>query len=234
MDNDTPPSANDAHWIWPILRMLRRVALIGMVAVLANYLFSLSMELADTLPEAAASPMQGVLLMGALVIYALLIATPFVPGVEIGVALLLLRGASIAPAVYGATVLGLTFAYLLGRYMKEDTLARLLMDLRLRRAGGYVHRVSTLCAAKREAELEAMLPRWLSVPFLRYRYLTLAFLVNVPGNVALGGGGGLMIMAGLSRLYHPVQTLITIAVSVLPVPLVIWWFGTGMLSLPPI
>lgn len=234
MNSDTPPETQDTHWIWPVLRMLRRVALIGALALLANYLFTLSMQLADTLPEASVAPMQGAMLMGALTIYALLIATPFVPGIEIGVALLLMRGASIAPAVYGATVLGLTFAYLLGRYMKEDTLARLLLDLRLRRAGSYVHRVTQLGASSREAELEAMLPRWLAVPFLRYRYLTLAFLVNVPGNVALGGGGGLMIMAGLSRIYHPVQTIITIAISVLPVPLVIWWFGTGMLSLPPI
>lgn len=214
--------------------MLRRLALIAVVAVLANYLLGLSMDMARSLPEATSSPMQGVVLIAALILYALLIATPFVPGIEIGVALLLLRGASIAPSVYAATVLGLTFAFLLGRYMNEDALTRLLLDLRLRRAGAYVQRVTQLGASSREAELEAMLPRWLALPFLRFRYLTLALLLNVPGNVALGGGGGLMIMAGLSRIYHPIQTLIAIAIAVLPVPLMIWWFGTGMLTLPPI
>ncbi|ABD54892.1 hypothetical protein Jann_1975 [Jannaschia sp. CCS1] len=225
-----PASSN---WIWPALRMLRRLVLIAVLAVLANYLLGLSMDMAESLPESQTSPMQTVVLMSALIVYALLIATPFVPGIEIGLALLLLRGASIAPAVYGATVLGLIFAFLLGRYLPEGALPRLLMDLRLRRAGRYVHRITQMSVRSREAELEARMPRWLAVPFVRYRYLSLALLLNLPGNVVLGGGGGLMIMAGLSRIYHPVQTLITVAVAVLPVPLMIWWFGTGMLSLPP-
>ncbi|WP_224814673.1 hypothetical protein [Hasllibacter sp. MH4015] len=228
-----PPPLPPSHWIWPALRMLRRIVLIALVVLLANYLLGLSMDMAETLPGTAASPMQGVVLMAALIVYALLIATPFVPGIEIGLALLFLRGASIAPAVYGATVLGLILAYLLGRFMKEDALSRLLSDLRLRRPAAFVHRITHLGTAAREAELEAMLPRWLSVPFLRYRYPTLALLLNLPGNVALGGGGGLMIVAGLSRLYHPVGTLLTIAIAVLPVPLMIWWFGTGMLTLLP-
>lgn len=228
-----PAKTPSPHWIWPVLRLLRRLALIAVVAVLANYLLGLSMEMADRLPDSQASPMQDVVLMSALLLYALLIATPFVPGVEIGLALLLLRGASIAPAVYGATVLGLVFAYLMGRFLNEAALPRLLMDLRLRRAARDVERIIQMPLSAREAELEARMPRWLAVPFVRHRYPVLALLLNLPGNVVLGGGGGLMIMAGLSHLYRPLPTLITLAIAVLPVPLMIWWFGTGMLTLPP-
>ncbi|QXT38614.1 hypothetical protein [Gymnodinialimonas ceratoperidinii] len=228
-----PVTPRNFQWIWPALRMLRRLLVIGAVALLAHYLLNLSMDMAERLPESQPSRMQSALLVAALIVYALLIATPFVPGVEIGLALLLLRGASIAPAVYGATVLGLTFAYLLGRYLKDDALSRFLLDLGLKRAGQYVHRLTQMPPRDREAELEARLPDWLALPLVRYRYLSLALLLNLPGNVVLGGGGGLMIMAGLSRLYHTARTILTIALAVLPVPLMIWWFGTGMFTLPP-
>lgn len=230
----TPPSPPRREtWTGPVVRLLWRIALIGGVALLAGYLLDLSLYMAETLPDAQSSSMQVMVLLAALIVYGLLIATPFVPGIEIGVALLMLRGASIAPAVYCATFLGLALAFLLGHFLKKDALSRLLMDLRLRRAGEFVAHLTQLSMQSREAELQRMLPRWISVPILRYRYLSLAVLLNVPGNVVLGGGGGLMIMAGMSRLYRPMPCLATIAIAVMPVPLVIWWFGTGMLTLPP-
>ncbi len=233
MDDTTrAPSARRTSRIWAVLRMLRRLVIIGVIAVLVNQLIGISMDMADQLPAGATSPMQAVILLTALIIYALLIATPFVPGVEIGLALLLLRGASIAPAVYGATLAGLLLAYLLGRFLPDRALARFLLDLRLRRAGRLVHRMTRLSDAQREARLERMMPAWLSLPFLRYRYLSLALLLNLPGNVVFGGGGGLMLMAGLSRLFRPRATIFATAIAVLPVPLMIWWFGTGMFGLP--
>jgi hypothetical protein len=54
---------------------------------------------------------------------------------------------------------------------------------------------------------------------LRYRYLALALAVNLPGNVILCGGGGIALMAGLSRLFDPLPFLLTILLAVLPVPM---------------
>jgi len=54
---------------------------------------------------------------------------------------------------------------------------------------------------------------------LRYRYVALAVAINTPGNVILGGGGGLALMAGLSRLFSPLPFLLTVLIAVLPVPL---------------
>jgi hypothetical protein len=60
---------------------------------------------------------------------------------------------------------------------------------------------------------------------LRHRYVALALAVNVPGNSVIGGGGGIMLMAGLSGIFAPLPTLLAIAVAVSPVPLVILLLG---------
>lgn len=219
---------------WPTFRrMALRFAVIAILALCAHGLIGLSMTLTGRLPSADADAMRSALLLMALLIYALLIAIPFVPGIEIGVALLLLRGASIAPAVYLATVTGLLLAYCIGRAVPDGALARLLSDLRMRRAGEMVARLAGMSPEARARALEARLPRWLALPVSRYRYLSLGLLLNVPGNVLLGGGGGLMMAAGLSRLFAAHWIALTVALAVLPVPLMIWWFGTGMLTWPP-
>jgi hypothetical protein len=55
------------------------------------------------------------LMLVALLIYAVLIAIPFVPGVEIGISVLAAGGADMAPLVWLATAGGLTLAYMVGR-----------------------------------------------------------------------------------------------------------------------
>ncbi len=224
---DTDPTAPENRAIW---RMALRLAVIAAIALGAHWLIGFSMQLAEQLPTAEADAMLALLLVCALIVYALLIAIPFVPGVEIGLALLLLRGASIAPEVYGATLAGLAMAFGIGRFVPDASLVRLLADLRLRRAAALVADYTGLPPAERQARLETRLPRWLAVPLVRYRYVTLGLLLNLPGNVLLGGGGGLMMLAGLSRLFRPRLAFATIAIAVLPVPFTIWWMGPGLLS----
>lgn len=224
---------DDGRLVPRLARIALRVAVIAAMALAASKLISVSMDLSERLPEAGQGPMQMAVLLTALAVYALLIATPFVPGIEIGLALLLLRGASIAPAVYLATLVGLLLAYAIGRLVPEKTLVRTFRDLRLHRAADLMGRSAGLTPEARQEVLQDRLPKWLRAPLTRYRYLTLALLLNLPGNAALGGGGGLMLAAGLSRLFGPRQTIATLALAVLPVPLTIWWFGTGMLGLPP-
>jgi hypothetical protein len=68
------------------------------------------------------------------------------------------------------------------------------------------------------------------LPFLlRHRYLALAIAINLPGNILLGGGGGLALMAGISRLFSAPGFLATIAIAVSPVPLAIFFFGNQIL-----
>ena len=65
---------------------------------------------------------------------------------------------------------------------------------------------------------------------LRHRYIALAVVVNIPGNVIIGGGGGIALMAGISRLYTLPGFLIAIAIAVAPLPLAILLFGEDVLS----
>ncbi|MCP4982198.1 MAG: hypothetical protein GY935_17105 [Gammaproteobacteria bacterium] len=65
----------------------------------------------------------------------------------------------------------------------------------------------------------------------RYRYLALTAALNIPGNYLIGGGGGIALFAGVSRLYSTPGFLITIALSVAPVPLAALLLGSTIL--PP-
>ena len=51
-----------------------------------------------------------------LLLYAVLLAVPFVPSAEVGFAVMLALGSSMVVPVYAATVLGLTIAFVAGRH----------------------------------------------------------------------------------------------------------------------
>lgn len=161
--------------------------------------------------------------------YAVLLAVPFMPGVEIGLAVLMLGGAAAAPFVYLATVLGLMLAFLVGWLIPLKGLQHLFRDLRLFRASDWITTLPHTPPDRRLARLRKGLPVWLAPLAVRYRYLSLAVLINLPGNIALGGGGGILMLAGLSRLFHPLAVLAMLALAVAPVPLAVWAMGTGVL-----
>ena len=65
---------------------------------------------------------------------------------------------------------------------------------------------------------------------IRSRYLALAVALNIPGNVLIGGGGGIALFAGISRMYSYLGFLITVVIAVAPIPAAVLVFGTGFLS----
>lgn len=163
------------------------------------------------------------------VAYVVLMALPFVPGAEIGLTLLTALGGALAPLVYLATATSLTLAYLAGLLLPPDVLCRAFAALGLRRASSFVGRAAAMTESDLQVHLSgANVPRLLH-GVLRYRYVTLAVLINLPGNVVLGGGGGIALMAGLSRLFKPIPFLLTVLIAVLPVPLL---FFVGALAPP--
>lgn len=164
-------------------------------------------------------------ILGGTAVYVVLMAIPFVPGAEIGLTLLTALGGVLAPLIYLATATSLTLAYLAGRLLPADLLRRGLAALGLHRAAGFVTRAAAMTEADLQQHLTGpALPRALRA-VLRYRYVTLALLINMPGNVVLGGGGGIAMMAGLSRLFKPVPFVLTVLLAVLPVPL-LFYLGT--------
>jgi len=157
--------------------------------------------------------------------YVGLLALPFVPGAEIGLAMLAAFGPSIAPLIYITTVASMMLAYIVGRSLPIGALERLLSFLRMRRAAALVARAAPLSKEERIAMLlDGQSKRALKLG-LRYRHIALALAVNTPGNSIIGGGGGIMMMAGLSGIFSPLPTFLTIAVAVSPVPLAVMFLG---------
>jgi hypothetical protein len=207
-----------------IWRNLVRLAAICLAAYLLHLLFDWARAEALIAKQGSMGlPVWAVLAL--LAAYALLIAIPFVPDVEIGLTLLMIGGAWVSPAVYGATVLGLAIAYGVGALLPDRALRALFQDLRMHSVVVAIDRLAPLTPQERLDRLTAQLPGWLAPVASRYRYVTLAILINTPGNMLLGGGGGLLMLAGLSRLFAPVPTLLTLLVAVAPVPLLFVLFG---------
>lgn len=163
-----------------------------------------------------------------LVAYAVLIAVPFVPGVEIGLSLMVMEGPWIAPLIYLSTVAGLSLAYAAGEWVPYARLHRIFDDLRLLRVCRLIEAVEPLSRDERLAALRAGAPAWLRPVATRYRYAVLAVLINLPGSAVIGGGGGILFAAGLARVFLPLQMIATILIAVAPVPVAIWLFGIDL------
>ncbi len=154
-----------------------------------------------------------------------LLALPFVPGAEIGLAMLAAFGPAIAPLIYVCTVASMILAYTAGRFLPIDVLQRGLSAFRMHRAADLVARAAPMSGDDRVAMLlDGQSARALRLA-IRYRYVALALAVNTPGNSIIGGGGGIMLMAGLSGIFSPLATVATIALAVSPVPLAVAFFG---------
>lgn len=165
------------------------------------------------------------LIMTALIIYVLLMALPFVPGVEIGMMMMALFGAKIVPLVYLATVVALIVAYVAGRYVPHRFVLEVLDALRLRRARALLQRVESLGTRERvDFLLQGTSTRW--IPFLlRHRHMAVALALNVPGNAVMGGGGGISLAAGFSRLFSLPAYALTVSLAVAPLPIAVWLAG---------
>lgn len=155
-----------------------------------------------------------------------LLAMPFVPGAEIGLAMLTAFGTAIAPLVYVATVLALCLSYTIGRVLPTTSLVRFLEGLRMQRAAALVARAEPLSRNERLAMLLDGAPPRLVALALRRRYVALALALNVPGNALVGGGGGIALLAGLSGLFAPLPTVLAFAIAVSPVPIAVVILGT--------
>jgi len=164
------------------------------------------------------------------IIFGLLVAIPFVPGVELGITLIAMFGPPVVFLVYLSTLIGLSISFIIGRLISLRSLVTLFENLKLKRSSQLLNKVEPL---KMEDRLEFLISQAPSrlVPFLiRHRYIALAILVNLPGNILIGGGGGISLIAGASRLFSLPGFLITIALAVSPVPLAILIIGKEILQ----
>ena len=207
---------------------VKLLVVVGLVYLAKLGVDTLMAKIALFETDAAARAMTG-LLITVMVGYAIILAIPFIPGVEIGIAILMLEGASAAPMVYAATVGGMMLAFCIGQYAPLSRLIRVCHDLRLFRLADFLERIRLTPRKDRLDTMHDRLPRWLVPILCNYRYVTLGIAINLPGNIALGGGGGIMMAGGLSRLFQTRCIILTVLVATLPVPLSVWLMGTDVL-----
>jgi len=208
---------------------MRGLVLIGFI-LLVNYGVRQLLEMVKTTGTGDAQTILTGVIIASLLLYTILMAVPFVPGVEIGLSLLMIQGATVAPYVFLATFTGLTISFLIGHYLPASVLRKALEDLGFNRASALIARIEPLGREQRLALIRRRLPAWMAKTVVRYRYLTIAIALNIPGNSIIGGGGGIALITGFSGLFSPVATMITFALAVSPVALAVYYFGTGFLG----
>ncbi len=165
------------------------------------------------------------IIITSMVAYTFLMAVPFVPGVEIGLAVLMILGPKITGLVYLCTLTALCLSFFIGRFIPERTLISFLWDLRLHRASRLLSELQGLEPQQRLSAILQRSPQRFTPFLLKYRYLALMVAVNLPGNIIFGGGGGIAMIAGISRLFTPTRFAIAIALAIAPVPLAWLLFG---------
>ncbi len=158
-------------------------------------------------------------------VYAALMAIPFVPGIEISLALLAVFGPKVAMAVYAATVAALALSCLIGRMLPLSLIATLFGSLGLQRAKGLVQSLQPLSAKQRFEVLIEHAPKRVVPVLLKHRYIAIIVALNVPGNAVIGGGGGIALLAGMSGLFTFPRFIASVSLAALPVPLVVLLSG---------
>ncbi|MGB3399379.1 MAG: hypothetical protein WBA34_04310 [Candidatus Deferrimicrobiaceae bacterium] len=160
------------------------------------------------------------LLFATVASYMLLLEIPVLPGIELGLMLMAMLGGKGIVLVYLCTVLALSLSFLFGRLLPPRHLARALGWFHLTRARDMVDALAPLGPEERLRFLTKSAPSRI-VPFLlRHRYLIIGVLFNLPGNALIGGGGGIGLIAGMSRLFPFPKYLLLICLAITPGPIV--------------
>jgi len=157
----------------------------------------------------------------AIAVYILWMTVPFVPGIELGLALMVTLGSKGVVLVYFCTLLSLSLSYAIGRLIPLNKFAGIMGWLRLRRFQNLVLQMEPLNSEEKLNFLIRAAPSKI-VPFLlKHRYLMIAIILNLPGNALIGGGGGIGVVAGMSGLYSFSRYILLITVAITPLPLLL-------------
>jgi hypothetical protein len=205
----------------PTLRF-RGVCVLAMWSLILVLGHQLSHEGFHQLRENLAEASGGIgiygLSLGAL-IYVLVLALPFVPGVEFGLLLMVLFGREGVIAAYVATVVGLSLAYFVAQTVPSRITLRWMNKLGLSDAANNPEYAMDAIVIGKGAT-QGIAAR-LGIFLLSHRHLALAVCLNLPGNSVLGGGGGIAALCGLTRKFNWWRYVFTLIVATAPLPLVV-------------
>jgi hypothetical protein len=163
------------------------------------------------------------MVLGSALLYVLLMIIPFMPAIEIGFALMILLGSKGALLIYLCTVTALTISFILGRRMPPHLIILLLNWFHLYKAGALVAQLEPLDQQQRLKLLYEKAPSKLVPFFLRHRHLAIMVILNLPGNALIGGGGGIGVIAGMSKILPMYVFILLVAIATAPVPLLFYF-----------
>ncbi|HEU5360616.1 MAG TPA: hypothetical protein VFU42_05595 [Candidatus Deferrimicrobiaceae bacterium] len=201
------------------IRLAAKVALFLGFLVFLNYAVSWLANLVAFQMWPRHVTMASYLLFALVVSYVLLLTIPFLPGIEVGLLLMAMLGLKGILLIYFCTIAALSLSFSLGRVLPPRYLARALDWFHLRRARDLVLDLEPLGPEERLRFLLRSAPSRI-VPFLlRQRYLIIGILFNLPGNALIGGGGGIGLIAGMSRLFPFPKYLLLVSLAITPGPI---------------
>lgn len=168
------------------------------------------------------SPMLDLLALLIVAAYIVTMALPFVPGIEIGLAIMLVFGNESIPAVYVCTQAALLLSFAVGRFVPLAALTALAGWLQLTRLHAVLGQLEPLLPDERLALMLRRAPRRWVRRLVEHRYLALAVLINLPGNAIVGGAGGIGLVAGMSRVFSLPRYVGIMALATTPLPIMLW------------
>ena len=166
-------------------------------------------------------PILNMIILGSFALYILLMTLPFMPGIEVGLALMLFLGAKGVFIVYCCTIIALSISYAIGRKIPPDNFAKVLGWLYLKKAKDLVMQLDNMPRNMRAEYLQQKAPNKIAPYLLKHRYLTIAALLNLPCNALIGGGGGIGLISGMSGIVSYPRYVLLIALAISPVPITI-------------
>jgi hypothetical protein len=154
-----------------------------------------------------------------IVVYVLWMAMPFVPGIELGLALMVMLGPKGVVLVYLCTLLSLSLSFAIGRLIPLKVISLLLGWLHLQKVQNLVLQLEPLNSEEKLDFLLSTAPSKVIPYLLKHRYLMIAVTLNLPGNVLIGGGGGIGLIAGMSRLCPFPKYILFVSLAITPLPI---------------
>lgn len=136
------------------------------------------------------------------IIYAILLAIPYFPGIEVGFVIMIIFGGKGVISVYIATTIGLLAAFLLGNNMRKNSRV--------------TNRFSQILISEITQKIANFSPM-----------LALMILLNLPGNIVLGGGGGIAMSYGYYRKLSTFRFIISLLIATSPIPILIGILGVA-------
>jgi hypothetical protein len=203
----------------PRAKRLLKISLVFVLLVLLNYGGRLVVEQINFQLWPEHENLMITVFWLSVAVYVLWMAMPFVPGIELGLAIMVMLGPKGVVLVYLCTLLSLSLSFALGRLIPLKSFSRFLGWLHLQKAKNLVLQLEPLNSEEKLDFLLRTAPSRIIPYLLKHRYLMIAVALNLPGNVIIGGGGGIGVIAGMSNLCPFPKYLLFVSLAITPLPI---------------